>query len=297
VRFNPDSAEALQEVEAVNKLEEGEILAGRYLKDPTRRAPGQVTAFVCLTVRTPATANAIIRDGLVVEGKAVYGRKDIQEPCRCMKCQTYRPHIAAECPSIHDTCVRCGSVSHHTSLCQAGPEQVRCSNCRVDGHAASDCLCPAFVRESTRLLRDRPENGYKYVPVVDDPSTWETLDGGGVGDGWESGEGREGVERVPGGRDGWTLVRGKGPFRGGVRGTWFGGATGGMMQGGNLAKGRGRGFVPTTQDDGWNSRVRVPAGGSQARPAPGLSQGPAAQGQSQLDDYLTSTDPPALPNV
>jgi hypothetical protein len=294
VRFDPESAEALREVETVNGLEEGVILAGKYLKDPARRSPGQLSAFVCLTVRTPAAANAIIRDGLVVEGKTVYGRKDIQEPRRCMKCQTYRPHVAAECPSIHDTCARCGSVTHRTSLCQARPDQLRCSNCKEDGHAASDRQCPAFIRESARLLRSRPENGYKYVPVAGDPSTWEMLNGDtGEGDGGSG----EGVDRLPGKTDGWTLVKGRGGFGGGVRGTWFGGARGGATRGGDSVRGRGRGFVPTTQDDGWNTRARVPVGGSQSRVAPDAGQASARQGQSRLDDYFAPTDSQALPNA
>src|SRR5436190_22745478 len=126
-------------------------------------------------------------------------RKDVQEPQRCMKCQTFRLHVVAECLLIHDTCARCGSLTHHTSLCQARPDQVWCSNCKEDSHAASDCQCPVFIRESARLLQSRPKNGYKFVPVAGNPSTSQMLNSRGEGGIWGLGEGEVATEHGPDG--------------------------------------------------------------------------------------------------
>ncbi|TDL17400.1 hypothetical protein BD410DRAFT_700379, partial [Rickenella mellea] len=175
VNFDPVSSIARKEVEKVNGMAEGEILEARYLKDPRRRAPGQQTAFIHMTLRSAKVANHIIREGIIVEGKRVFGRKNLQEPRRCLKCQQYRPnHIAAECKQIHNTCGQCAGM-HRTEMCDK-PNLRKCSNCRVEGHTASDRTCPVFQRECQRMLRFHPENNYRYFPLMDDPETWELLD-------------------------------------------------------------------------------------------------------------------------
>ncbi|TDL22021.1 hypothetical protein BD410DRAFT_771028, partial [Rickenella mellea] len=104
-------------IERDNGMDAGEILDARYLKDPTRRTPGQCTAFILMTIRSAQRANTIIRDGIIIEGKTVFGRKNIPEAKRCMKCQSFEAsHIAASCKQIHDTCGMCGEM-HRTSTC------------------------------------------------------------------------------------------------------------------------------------------------------------------------------------
>jgi hypothetical protein len=222
VRFDPTQRHALHEIETVNGYAQGEILSARYLKNPTRRNPGQATAFIGLTVKLPQTANKIIRQGLIIEGKLVQGREDIQEPRRCMKCQQFRPppHSANTCTSIHDTCARCASIDHRMSDCQAEHDQLRCSNCQTDGHAASDHHCPVFERESAKLLRRIPDNGYKYFPILNDPTSWELT---GLTNTEQEEEGERQRRRNQAEESDWQTVPRRNRGNQG-RGTWMGGS-------------------------------------------------------------------------
>ncbi|TDL30110.1 hypothetical protein BD410DRAFT_698130, partial [Rickenella mellea] len=172
ISYDPSSEQANQTVERVNGMKAGEILEARYLKDPKRRSAGQQMAFILMTIQAAEQANRIIREGIIVEGKKVYGRKNLQEPKRCLKCQTFRAnHLAAHCKSLHDTCGQCGGM-HRTLNCNAEPGYRYCSNCQIAGHSASDRLCPIFQKECEKLLRWHPENKYRYFPTSYDPSTW-----------------------------------------------------------------------------------------------------------------------------
>jgi hypothetical protein len=289
VRFDPNSQHALREIEITNGLTAGEILGAKYLKDPVKRNPGQQTAFVGLLIKSPATANKILRSGVVIEGKHVFGRKDIQEPKRCMKCQEFKPHIAANCPAIHDTCAQCSSIEHRTKDCEARPDQTRCSNCRTNGHAASSRQCPIFIRESAKLAQRRPENRYKYIPVVDDPSTWELLNEPMT----EGQTSQEDMARI--GRDYGTdwrtteqpIARDRDRT---TRGRWAGGPRGAGHRGGGAGRGRDPTFVPPQSDVGWNTRARVTAPQMQTGRATRSQQGPT-QGQTILDTFFPSTNP------
>jgi hypothetical protein len=172
ITFQPMSGTAQRVVERENGIEEGEIVSARYLKEEWRRAPGQRTAFVSITLKTAQTANKILREGLIVEGRQVRGRKNIQEARRCMKCQGYRAgHIAANCKQDHDTCASCGQ-NHRTKDCDAPQESMHCINCGTDGHRASDRNCPTFQKECQKVASRFPENNYIYFPVMNDPKTW-----------------------------------------------------------------------------------------------------------------------------
>jgi hypothetical protein len=173
VTFNPSSPQTLRNLEIDNGLHTGTITEAKYLKQVERRHQGQTTAFAMLTLSNPQTANSIIREGIIIEGKKVYGRKDRQEPKRCMKCQKFRPtHRAATCAQIHDTCPKCGKM-HRASECK---EEIKfCANCRAPGHTASDRKCQVFQQELKRIGDWHPENNYRYFPVSDDPTTWEPL--------------------------------------------------------------------------------------------------------------------------
>jgi hypothetical protein len=260
----------------------------RYLKDTARRNPGQQTAFIAMTFRTPEAANRIIREGIIIEGKHVYGRKNIQEPRRCMKCQGYAAgHFAAECKQVHDTCARCGGM-HRTTSCDKPNKPPYCANCRTAGHAASDRTCPAFHRETARILGRNPENRYRYFPVANDLSTWELQDLG------EEGAQNPGTDtaRTEGGNQ---PARNAGAWNGGPRG---GRPTRGMV-GTARGAGRGRGFIPTSRDDGWGGfttarqHMLANAPGSSQTPAPRQpttfgQPAPSGQSQGRLDNYFRS---------
>ena len=65
---------------------------------------GQRTAIAIFKMAMQEDANIIIEKGLYVEGKKVWGRKQVQELRRCLKCQCFGEHKAGECCLIHDVC-------------------------------------------------------------------------------------------------------------------------------------------------------------------------------------------------
>ncbi|KAG2742526.1 hypothetical protein P692DRAFT_201670406, partial [Suillus brevipes Sb2] len=134
----------------------------------------QRTAHVTLTLKSKNAANQIIRFGISIEGKKVYGRKLLPEPTRCLKCHVFNSgHIAADCPQEHDTCGTCGA-EHRTASCAVNSklrQLYHCANCKVEGHASWSRDCPIFIaRWQTHRARNE-EAKYKYFPT-DDPLTW-----------------------------------------------------------------------------------------------------------------------------
>lgn len=172
ISFQPMSGTAQRNVERENGIAEGEIMSARYLKEEWRRTLGQRTAFAMMTIRMAHVANKILREGIIIEGRHVRGRKNIQEARRCMKCQGYwLGHIAARCKQIHDTCANCGQ-NHRTRDCNAQSEATHCVNCGTNDHKASDRNCPSFQRECKKIANRYPENKYRYFPIMKDPTTW-----------------------------------------------------------------------------------------------------------------------------
>jgi hypothetical protein len=166
-------------LERINGIPEGSIVSAKWLKNPNRWNKNQRTAFLELNLKEPTPANAIIRDGAVIEGKAVTTRKKRVEPAQCHKCKAQGVgHKAANCKSTHDVCDYCGEP-HRTEECKkTGPPC--CINCRKAGlpteHRASSRSCPAYLKAVERMRRIHPENRYKYYLVIDDPNTWELSD-------------------------------------------------------------------------------------------------------------------------
>ena len=116
-----------------------------------------------------------------MEGKKVWGRKQVQEPRRCLKCQCFGEHKAGECRSIHNVCGRCGN-HHRTSVCEVtNRDAFSCSNCMAAknnkhiGHSAADRRCPIFLLCLEKMSKSRNESKYKFY-CTDDPATWETID-------------------------------------------------------------------------------------------------------------------------
>ncbi|KAG1879042.1 hypothetical protein F4604DRAFT_1579341, partial [Suillus subluteus] len=137
----------------------------------------QRTAHIAITLKTKKAANQIIRHGISMEGKKVYGRKLLPEPTRCLKCQLFdRGHIAADCPQKHDTCGTCGA-DHRTSSCSADTQELyHCANCNTDGHASWSRECPIFITRWQVHKAKNEEARYKYFPM-EDPLTWDKIEG------------------------------------------------------------------------------------------------------------------------
>jgi hypothetical protein len=170
------SKETQETIEDDNHLTWNKILMTHFLKDTSRRTPGQQTAFVQMTLKSPQATNQVIREGLIIEGKHVFARKNIPKARRCMKCQGYQGgHFAADCKQLNDTCAHCAGT-HHTLKCTKTNGPPLCSNCQCTSHRASDRTCPALKCENAWLITCNPENAYRYLPLINDPSTWELLD-------------------------------------------------------------------------------------------------------------------------
>jgi hypothetical protein len=174
VSFNPNPY-GLGVIAINNELGANAITEARYLKDPARRSPNQKTAFARLTFRTAEIANKVLREGLIIEGKKVFGRKDIPKARRCLKCQGFgNRHIAANCQQIHDTCAVCGGM-HRTPECPASNTRRYCVNCRQEGHTASSHNCQVFIAECKKIKLHFPENKYRFYPIINDPTTWQLI--------------------------------------------------------------------------------------------------------------------------
>lgn len=142
VGFMPDISIELCKVETVNSLETQSLIKAKWIKPPCKRMPGQKVAHLIITTVSAEAANAILHHGIVISRKRVFGRKLLQEPRRCYKCQGIgMAHIATACPQQGDTCGRCAR-SHKTTECQVDePEQFKCANCNANRHAAGDRAC------------------------------------------------------------------------------------------------------------------------------------------------------------
>lgn len=174
--FSPTNRAHLTDIENENKLEPEGILSARWIKPTHRRKQGQRTAHGILGFSQPKEANSAIRNGVVIAGKRVWARKLLQEPRRCLKCQQIgATHIAAECKQTHNTCGNCGE-DHCTTECSiTDPSDYACKNCKGKGHAAWDRHCPSFVRANATFNTKHPENKYRFYPITQDPTIWETL--------------------------------------------------------------------------------------------------------------------------
>jgi gas vesicle protein len=175
ISFVPDNHAAIDDVEKKAGLKPKTISRARYIKPIARRTPGQRTAHAIFTFSTKEAANQAIKFGLAVAGKKVYGRKLIQEPTRCLKCQSFDgAHVAAECPQEHDTCGTC-SGQHRTASCTVTDQnQHRCKNCNMEGHAAWSRVCPTFISKWESYKNRNEDAKYRFF-LTDDPLTWETL--------------------------------------------------------------------------------------------------------------------------
>jgi hypothetical protein len=174
VTFEPELYSAFGQVEKASGLEKGAIREARYIKQKHHRRDGQRSAHMLIGLTSTEQANIAIRNGLVMEGKHVAIRRHRIDPQRCLKCQKIGvAHRAAECKSIHDTCGRCAGM-HRTNDCTiANPDEFKCVNCDMAGHASVDRSCPTFCKKMKVTHAKFPDYRYRYFPTKD-PATWET---------------------------------------------------------------------------------------------------------------------------
>lgn len=88
---------ALQELEHMTNLKQGNIVLAKWIKPPHRCNSRQQSGHMILVLWTPEAANLKIKKWLYIKGKQVKVTKLTAEPQRCMKCQKIdTSHIAAE---------------------------------------------------------------------------------------------------------------------------------------------------------------------------------------------------------
>ncbi|KAK7036074.1 hypothetical protein R3P38DRAFT_3484732, partial [Favolaschia claudopus] len=158
-------------VEGESGLQANSILGAKWIKAVERRTATQTVAHLKVEFADADSANHAIDYGFYWHGKHITVRKSDDEPRRCLKCQKYDGHLAANCKSAADICGRCAG-EHRTSNCMLMDSEVKnCSNCKVSGHGAVDRECPFFKKEvEKKRLRDS-SSGYRYIPTMD-PKTW-----------------------------------------------------------------------------------------------------------------------------
>ncbi|KAI9062357.1 hypothetical protein FKP32DRAFT_1574020 [Trametes sanguinea] len=170
VVFDPSDQRALRELEGAHELGSGAIVRADWIKPVSRRRPGQATAHLMLVVAGVEHANRALR-GMSISGRKVVVRRDVVEPKRCARCQSYDGHFARDCKAPGDVCATCAGP-HPTAECTVTDScRYRCANCQVDGHAAWDHNCPtlrAKVRSSTAR---RADAGFRFF-VTSNPETW-----------------------------------------------------------------------------------------------------------------------------
>ncbi|EIW85811.1 hypothetical protein CONPUDRAFT_37341, partial [Coniophora puteana RWD-64-598 SS2] len=126
------------------------------------RRAGQTTAHAMVKCRSPEAANALLRDGVVIDCVKYYPTKDRRDPMRCAKCQQWG-HLAAKCQSPTDVCGTCGDA-HRTKSCPQ-KEKRHCVSCKSGDHASWDRSCPEFIRHKEALHARFPEDDLPYFPT------------------------------------------------------------------------------------------------------------------------------------
>ena len=166
VSHDPDSEEERRAIEVDSGLVTRCIASTKWIKPMSRRHDTQTLAHLLIRFSSAEAANAAIRDGPVLGSRRVSAHRPETDPQRCMKCQMFgAKHRAAECPHP-DTCATCGH-GHQTSEC-TNQSELRCTNCRADGHASWSRECPEFLKRKRAMKAKSDSRFYE----TDEPWTW-----------------------------------------------------------------------------------------------------------------------------
>jgi hypothetical protein len=177
ISFQPDTTTELRKAEDLNSLPDYAFLSARWIKPPHRRSPGQKVAHLIVNAMSPESANHIIRTGIILAGKRVYGRKLLQESQRCFKCQHIGvTHMAADCLQKTDICATCTGPHRAADCTVVDPREFQCPNCDGGGHTSGDRECPSFIAACKRFAAHNEVNKYRFYPVGDDASTWMSFE-------------------------------------------------------------------------------------------------------------------------
>ena len=170
--LDPENADHLKEISETNGIQDGGLVAMRWVKPTNRRdRADQRTAHLILTFSNADNANRAILAGLTICQRRVKAAKPKKEPIRCMKCHNWN-HVAWECIAKGDTCRTCGETDHWTKDC-TNKEKKYCVSCESDDHASWSRTCPIFLRKCEELDKRTPENNLPFFPASE-PWTWSS---------------------------------------------------------------------------------------------------------------------------
>lgn len=163
--FDPADDSHLWEIEENNNMPGKFIQKARWIKPINRRSPEQRAAHAIFTLNNINITNTCIRDGLYVCGLKIHPNHLKHEPMQCMKCRHWG-HFAHNCLANEDTCGTCRE-SRRTNQC-SNKGKLHCVSCKTDTHASWDRECPEFLRRSTQLDENFPENNLPYFPTSEE---------------------------------------------------------------------------------------------------------------------------------
>lgn len=162
ITFEPKNDADLREIEDGNNLTPNSIRKARWIKPINRRREGQTHAYAIITLTSPATANHLIRKGILICGIKTTPTKLKHEPIQCLCCRGWG-HLIAQCLNTHDICGACGE-EHNTSECD-NPHKHFCISCKDNTHASWDRGCPEFIRHCEIHNSKFPENNLQFFPT------------------------------------------------------------------------------------------------------------------------------------
>ena len=165
--FQTDSA-GLRELETNAKLDPHSIIHATWIKDPSRRTPGQRCANIKVFCKTPEAANSLIMSSLQHLGSQLRTHKDIKVPSTCLKCQQYG-HFTMNCAETLPTCGKCGN-GHPTLECGTHTTP-KCTPCGSNDHQTNDPACPERQNRENALLLKDPETLTPYY-TTNERWTW-----------------------------------------------------------------------------------------------------------------------------
>ncbi|OSC98665.1 hypothetical protein PYCCODRAFT_1447257 [Trametes coccinea BRFM310] len=170
VSFDPASHAVLRALEVDNGLKAGAIVRADWIKPLPRRRPGQLTAHLMLTMADVNQANRALR-GLSLGERRIVVRRDVEEPKRCARCQSYDGHFARDCKAEDNVCATCAGAHRSADCPVQDPQLFRCANCKEDGHAAWDHSCPTLRSKVRARTARRADAGFRFF-VTNSPETW-----------------------------------------------------------------------------------------------------------------------------
>jgi hypothetical protein len=174
ITLDPTIQTSIWGVENASSLTTESIKSIKWIKPAKFCKPNQCVAHTVTAFLIHKDANKAIQKELSIKGRKVSTHKQLPESNRCYNCHSLdQNHFAKDCPKE----VVCGS-NHHPQDCEVvNPKEQFCVNCNTHGHPAWDPNCQAFIETHQKMWKLSKEAKYKYFPIPNNPTTWETVDG------------------------------------------------------------------------------------------------------------------------